>query len=267
VPPKLAESQPWEDSCVDMIGPCQMRRKGKKTLRLQAFAMIDPATGWFEIAQSSETKTADVVANKAETTWSSGHPWPVKITCDHGSEFVGSEFQHLIKQECDIEAKPSSKRNPQSSAILERIHKTIGNMVCTFEVENQLIDEADPWLGILSAVAWAVCSAHHAASQSTPGQLVFGRDMIWDAAHVADWQCAKQRKQTLINKNNNEENQKRIDYDHAVGELIMKIKAGALKMEQPREGPFEIVRPCSNGTVTMQKSPVEERSNMRQIIP
>jgi hypothetical protein len=29
VPPKLAESQPWEHSCVDMIGPYQIRRKGK----------------------------------------------------------------------------------------------------------------------------------------------------------------------------------------------------------------------------------------------
>jgi hypothetical protein len=66
VPPKLAESQPWEHLCVDMIGPYQIRHKGKKTLRLQAIAMINPATGWFEIAQS-ETKMADVVANKVET--------------------------------------------------------------------------------------------------------------------------------------------------------------------------------------------------------
>jgi hypothetical protein len=52
--------------------------------------MIDPATGWFEIAQS-KTKTADdVVANKAEITWLAQHPWPIRITCDHGSEFIGS---------------------------------------------------------------------------------------------------------------------------------------------------------------------------------
>jgi hypothetical protein len=67
-------------------------------------------------------------------------------------------------------------------------------MLRTFEVENQPIDESDPWSGILSAVAWAARSACHAASQSTPGQLVFGRDMIWGTAHVADWQCLKQRK-------------------------------------------------------------------------
>jgi hypothetical protein len=123
------------------------------------------ATGWFDIVQS-ETKTADLVANKVEIAWLSRYPWPTKITYHHGSEFIGSKFQPLILQEYDIEAKPSSKRNPQSNAILERIHQTIGNMgVCTFEVEiNQ--DENDPWSRILSAVTWEVCAMYHTMSNS-----------------------------------------------------------------------------------------------------
>jgi hypothetical protein len=139
--------------------------------------------------------------------------------------------------------------------------------ILSFEVEKQLIDETDPWSGILSAAAWAARSAHHTALQSTPGQQVFGRDVIWDMAHVADWQCIKQRKQSLTNKNNKKENDKRIDCNCAVGELITKIKAGTHEMEQPREGPFEIIRVHADGTVTTQKGPVKERSNMRQVIP
>jgi hypothetical protein len=187
----------------------------------------------------------------------------------HGSEFIGSKFQHLIKQEYDIEAKPSSERNPQYNAIIERIHQTISNMLRTFEAENQPIDESDPWSGILSAAAWAVRSTCHTASQSTPGQLVFARDSIWDTAHVADWQCIKQRKQTLINKNNKKENQNKsiTIIHHAIGDSILKIKAGALKMEQPREGPFNIIRAHANGVATMQKGPIEERLNMRQVTP
>jgi transposase InsO family protein len=68
----------------------------------------------------------------------------MRITCDHGSEFIGSKFQLLIKEEHGIEAKPSSKRNPQSNAILERIHQTIGDMLRTFEAENQPTDRSDP---------------------------------------------------------------------------------------------------------------------------
>ena len=101
--------------------------------------MIDPATSWFEITQS-DIATSDVVANKVEIAWLSRYPWPTEITYDHGSEFIGSEFQQLIKEEYDIEAKPSSKRNPQSNAILERIHQTIGNMIRTFEIRTQEID-------------------------------------------------------------------------------------------------------------------------------
>jgi hypothetical protein len=86
-------------------------------------------------------------------------------------------------------------------------------------------------------------------------------------AHVADWQRVKQRKQTSIDENDERENAERIDCDHAVGNSILKIKAGALKMEQPREGPCNIVRVHTDGTVTMQKGPVEERLNIRQIIP
>jgi hypothetical protein len=71
----------------------------------------------------------------------------------------------------------------------------------------------------------------------------------------------------LINKNNKRENEKRIDYDYAIGESIMKIKAGTLKMEQPREGPYNIIHVHANGTVAIQKGPVEERLNVRQIVP
>ncbi len=48
---KNAEAQLWEVLCVDLIGSYQIRRKGKKPLRLRAVTMIDPATRWFEVAE------------------------------------------------------------------------------------------------------------------------------------------------------------------------------------------------------------------------
>jgi hypothetical protein len=82
------------------------------------------------------------------------------------SEFIGNEFQRSIKEECNIEAEPSSKRNRQSDAILERIHQTIGNVLCTFEVENQPNDGSDPWSGILSAAGWV----HYASCRTLEQQ-------------------------------------------------------------------------------------------------
>jgi hypothetical protein len=34
----------------------------------------------------------------------------------------------------------------------------------------------------------------------------------------------------------------------------MKIKAGTLKLEQPREGPYDIIHVHANGTVTIQRA-------------
>jgi hypothetical protein len=62
-------------------------------------------------------------------------------------------------------------------------------------------------------------------------------------------------------------NQKRICCGCAIGNSILKTEASARKMEQPREGPFNIVCAHANGTLTMQKSPVEERLNMQQVMP
>ena len=51
LPEKIAETIPWDKLCVDLIGPYQMRQKGKPTLHCKCVNMIDPVTGWFEICQ------------------------------------------------------------------------------------------------------------------------------------------------------------------------------------------------------------------------
>jgi hypothetical protein len=228
--------------------------------------MIDPATGWFEIVDT-KTKRTDEIANLVELTWLTRYPWPEYIIYDHGGEFIGKEFQELIKQEYDIKGRPSSKRNPQSNAILERVHGTLANMLRTFELQTKEIDKEDTWKGILAAVAWAIRSTFHTINEATPGQLVFGQDMIWNIQYQADWKYLKEKKQKLINKRNETENKNRKEHDYAVGDLVLTNKADVYKAEQPREGPYEIIRVHTNGTVTIQKGAIIERLNIHQIAP
>ena len=70
------------------------------------------------------------------------------------------------------------------------------------ELENNYLDEKDPWKGILSATAFAVRATFHTTLQQTLGQVVFGRDMIFNIQHTANWEYIKQRKQKIINQNN-----------------------------------------------------------------
>ena len=53
-----------------------------------------------------------------------------------------------------LKRKPITIRNPQSNAIVERIHQTIGNIIRTFDVSN--IVNNDPWSGILAATMFSV---------------------------------------------------------------------------------------------------------------
>jgi hypothetical protein len=266
LPPKEAEAIPWDKLCVDLIGPYTIRRKGSNDLICRCVTMIDPATGWFEIQQYDD-KQSITVANIIEQEWFARYPWPTQVTFDRGSEFIGQDFQKMIKEDYGVKARPITVRNPQANAIVERIHQVIGNIIRTFELENNYLDETDPWKGILSATAFAVRSTFHTTLQNTPGQLVFGRDMILNVKHEANWEYIRSRKQNLILKNNKAENSKRIPHTYAVGDQVLLRRGTENKYETPYQGPYTITQVNENGTVRMRIKNVEDTINIRRLTP
>ncbi len=266
LPPKDAEAIPWDKLCIDLIGPYKIRRKGKKDLICRCVTMIDPATGWFEIHQYDD-KQSITVANIAEQQWFSRYPWPTQITFDRGSEFIGQDFQKMIKEDYGITAKPITVRNPQSNAIVERIHQVIGNIIRTFELESNYLDDDDPWSGILSATAFAVRSTYHTTLKHSPGQLVFGRDMILNIKHEANWEFIRERKQEVIERNNKAENAKRIPHTYNVGDKVLLKRGTENKYEAPYQGPYTILQINENGTVRLKVKNVEDTYNIRRLTP
>ena len=68
------------------------KEKGQeKNLHLKAIMMINPVTGWFEIAQY-DGKIVIYIANFVETVWLSRYLRLIEIRHDQGSEFNGHEF-------------------------------------------------------------------------------------------------------------------------------------------------------------------------------
>ena len=106
----------------------------------------------------------------------------------------------MIKNDYGIKGKPISTRNPQANAICERVHQVIANIIRTFELQDNFLDDDDPCKGILSATSFAIRSTYHTTLHKTPGQLVFGRDMIFPILHTANWEYNTQQKQKLIKK-------------------------------------------------------------------
>ena len=275
LPVKVAESQPWEKVCVDLVGPYDIipktkskKKKGKdkKELVLWAITMIDPATGWFEMREIKNKKAINV-ANIFEQAWLTRYPWPTEITYDQGNEFMG-EFAEMIKHDYGIKKKPASVRNPQSNSILERIHATVGNMVRTFQVNELELDEENPWDGILTAVMFATRATFHTTLQATPAQLVFGRDSILNTKFEADWNIIRQRKQSMIAKNNERENQGRIKHTYKVGDKVLYKRDDKAKFQKdPWDGPYTLEEVFNNGTVRFKRGSLSDITNIRLIKP
>ena len=57
--------------------------------------MVDPVTGWFEIAQYND-KRAISITDLVETKWLSRYPITIEIMYDQGSEFIFHKFRKLL---------------------------------------------------------------------------------------------------------------------------------------------------------------------------
>ncbi len=120
-----------------------------------ALTMIDPTSSWFKIVELPLVrrgrltstarscyklqledifdKSSDRVAKLVNKTWLSRYPRCRYIKYDNGSEFK-LHFEHLCL--CDsygIKRKPTTVKNPQANAILERVHQVLGQMLRTLE--------------------------------------------------------------------------------------------------------------------------------------
>jgi hypothetical protein len=64
----------------------------------------------------------------------------------------------------------------------------------TSEIYGRKMDEKDPWGPFLSSAAYAIRSIFHTTFKATPGQLVFGRDMLLPIKFMADWGAIEQQR-------------------------------------------------------------------------
>ena len=146
--------------------------------------MIDPATGWFEMAQVPNKKDAEI-ADITRKIWFTCYPLNQRIVFDCGTEIM-AEFAKICQNDYGLKSKPITTRNYQSNAIIEWIYQTVVNIIRTFDVSN--IVNNNPWSGILAATMFSVRATYHTTLQASPMKLVFVQDAILNINHVADWE-------------------------------------------------------------------------------
>jgi hypothetical protein len=132
-------------------------------------------------------------------------------------------FEYLCKS-YGIKRKPTKVKNPRGNGILERVHQVLGHMLCTAEID--MADSVTPneVNAFLDNVAWAICSTYHRVLKASPGEAIFGQDMLFDIPFVADWHKIGEHTQSLTNHGNQCKNAWCIDYDYKGRDRILVIK-------------------------------------------
>jgi transposase InsO family protein len=270
-------TEPWAQVAVDLVGPWDIEAKNCKT-KLLCLTIIDLATRWVEIVRIHE-KTSENIALAFDRNWLNRYPRPTKVIHDQGTEFK-SEFAELLES-LGIEEVTTTVKNPRANAILERTHDVMANMLRTYDFENQLIDgkdvdwgkaKTDPMEGFISAVALAMRASHHTALGTSPGALVFGRDMFFPTKIVANWKGIHQKRRQDMDRRTERENARRHPYQYKIGGsvLIRHDMDGAAfkkKMANPTSGPFQITRVIGNHTLELKKGRYLEKVNIRRVQP
>jgi hypothetical protein len=168
---------------------------------------------------------------------------------------------------CHIRDVCTTAKNPQFNAVCERMHQTVGNVLRTLLHGNspqnianaaQYVDKA------LSVAMHAMRAGVHSTLGSSPGILVFNRDMFLNIQLIADWHVITQRQKHLIHEKLMRENQKRRGYDYDPQQLVLKKKWKPKKLSKRTSGLYKIEQVHINGTVTIQLRPgLTERVNIR----
>jgi hypothetical protein len=243
LPPKDAVSIRWNRINVDLWGPKPIRNVEGLVYELHVMTMVGPVTGWFECTQLYSPPTAYRCQEILDNVWLSQYPRPKEIGFDNGSEFKAVFIDLCVNM--SLKRKPSNAWNPQSNAILERIHQVLADGLLTFDLEGTPIDEEndDPFEEYLSTVSYALRSSYHQAHGHSPAQLIYGRDMFLPVSVDIDWESIKNRKQQTINRSNDRENSSRVPHQYKTNDLVTLKKPGILrKLTIPRAGPYKVIK-------------------------
>jgi len=265
LPPSMAIYRPWECVHVDLFGPWTFQCSAGKDHQLRAVSIIDSGLRWIELHEYS-SKSSEDISLIFDREWLCRYPRPRMVVFDNGTEF-SSEFHELL-QSYGIKAKATTIKNPQSNAIVERVHLTIGDSLRAMDLSNRAFDDSTIH-GVLQSIAWALRTTYHTSLRTSPGQLAFGRDMVVPATYLANWRHVRDRRHKNILYNNARENRKRIDHDYKVGDYVyVLVKDIQRKLAPAKQGPFRIIIIHTNATVTIQRSRrVNERINIRRLFP
>ena len=105
------------------------------------------------------------------------------------------------------------------------MHQTVGNILRTLLLEHKVRSEIlakNITDKALSTAQHSLRCGIHTTLGSSPGALVFNRDMLLNIPLIADWQMLTKKREHLINENLRQANLKRRKYDYEINQKVLK---------------------------------------------
>ena len=75
-------------------------------------------------------------------------------------------------------------------------------MLVTKDLDNKFFDNIYPWGETLASITWVIRASYCCTIMATPGQAIFGRDLLFNLASVVDWQVTTAAKQRQVGIDN-----------------------------------------------------------------
>ena len=263
LPLKDIETEPWKDIAVDLAGPWEAVIDNQKVY-FHTFTVIDVFTGWVEIIPIS-TKKMETIRDLFLREWIRRYPRPSRVIFDAGSEFENEAFRNLLTQ-WYIKPEPITVKNPRANAIVERMHKVLGDMLRVQLTRKHPTE--DVVYELTSAAAYGIRATVHGTNRFTPAQVVFSKDMVLRTTMEASIELIRQRRKAAAIQNNLRENRRRIAYNYKEGDKVLVLSGGLDPKLQLHEGPYRVLAyNKSNGTLHIQRKNYVEPINIRLVRP
>ena len=117
---------PFQEVAVDRTGPWIVQITGRPHM-FHVLSVIDTGTNLVETGRL-DNKTSEHVIRNFDQVCQSRYSWPDRSVHENKEESTRWKFQELLEQ-ATITDVPTTTYNPQSNAVCEHMHQTVGNVL------------------------------------------------------------------------------------------------------------------------------------------
>ena len=155
---------PWESVSMDFIVELTETESGKNAI----FVLVDRFSKMVHLIPCTTTCTAEEAAELFLSNIYRLHGMPKELICDRDTRWT-SQFWKQLCESLNVQIKMSSAFHPQTDGQTERVNRVLEDTLRHFVSPRK-----NDWDKLLPAVEFALNSAYHESTRTTPFELNYG---------------------------------------------------------------------------------------------